>query len=147
MECICAGTIVLFLTYIFIKVCFIASRTCSLMKLDFTAIVLVLVTCFLVQIEHVICLEWQVPFVKRLCKKIWHVAHTMFFGSGQWTTNALHCSSVSLATGEVVLIWFAGTPLKYFAFSRYRYCRCMERIISVTASLTCGCSSSTAKRI
>jgi hypothetical protein len=44
--------------------------------------------------------------------------HTMFFGLVHFAVSACHSASDMHETGEVVGISFAGTPLKYFFFSR-----------------------------
>jgi hypothetical protein len=44
--------------------------------------------------------------------------HTMFFGLVHFAVSACHSASDMHETREVVGISFAGTPLKYFFFSR-----------------------------
>ena len=99
------------LTYIGMRVGNIGARTCCLMELHFLPVLFVLFRGLLQ--THALIRSAS----KYSLKKIEKLEHTLFLGSDQWATSAIHSSSVMFCTGEVALTSFAGTPLKYFFFN------------------------------
>ena len=76
--------------------------------------------------------ECSIPYILNILLFNWH---TLCFASDHISTNAFHWSSVICLTGDVVLTWFAGIPLKYFFFSWYLICRCPPLSKSAHAAL------------